>query len=534
MKSKETGEATTKKGLRGRQKTLLVAVLGVATLCYLVTNPIQDWGEIAYRMVWLVLTGVALGIIYYVYHNRQELNLRRIVMMMLLIIAQILLNTGMNALRIALPWELTYGQLLLMLPYTLAPSLTAVMMGRRLGVFVAMCTSLFGLALLPLDCPTVIVADYLVISMLAGYISAVLCSRVRKREEILYSGFITGAIVLISAVALGSFRDNGLATTHEGFNLSWFAGEAAIALCVGFLVAVFVSGIMPIFEKIFNISTHITWLEWSDQNHPILRRLMLEAPATHNHCFYVQQLAERAAEAIGADATRAGVCGLYHDIGKLRNPGFFAENIPDQNRSPHNDLTPEASARIIIQHVQDGVELAREYNLNKRIIDVIREHHGTSTPYFFYSKALDKYKEAKAKFDEGLIDTCPDPVDKTLFSYKGPVPQTRESGIVSMADAVESAVRSLVYPSEQDIREKIHSIIKGRILDGHLQDSQLTLGDIAKIEESFFTTLRALNHKRIAYPKPMEDDAANRIDQERKEQNAGSQEATESNAKSAS
>ena len=535
LRQKEPGGAGSKPALSGRQKMLVVAVLGVAALCYLETNPSQDWGEIAYRMTWLVLTGVSMGLVYFVYHDRQELTVRRSAMMVLFIVGQVLLNTGLNAMREFLPWELSYGQLLLLLPYALAPGIVAVMLGRRLGVYAATCTSLFGLALLPLDCPTVIMADYLVISMLAGYLSALLCSRVRKREQILYAGFATGGSVLVAAVALGCFRDNGLISIREGFNMYWLAGEAAMALGVGFLVAVFVGGLMPLLEKLFNISTHITWLEWADMNHPVLKRLQLEAPSTFHHSLCVKNLAEAAAEAIGADATRAGVCGLYHDIGKLRNPSYFAENIPDQRFSPHNDLTPEASARIIIQHVQEGVELAREYKLNPRIINVIREHHGTSTAYFFHRKATDRYEEEKAKFEEGLIDTCPEPVDKAIFTYKGPVPQTRESGIVSMADAVESATRSLVNPSEQDIRSMIDGIFKGRILDGHLQDCQLTLGDIAKMKEAFFTTLRTTNHNRIAYPKPKDEEAEERLEKEREAQEGrGSKGAVEGNAKAAS
>lgn len=512
---------------------LLIAVLGVAALCYLVTNPVQDMGEVAYRMTWLVLTGVALAIVYCVHHNRQELTVRRSLLVMLLILAQISLNHGLSGLRDMFSGDMTYGQLLLVLPYGLAPSITAVMLGRRLAVFVALCTSLFGMALMPLDCPVVIIADYLVISLLAGFISAIICSSVRKREHILYAGFATGGAVFIAAIALGCFRENGLAALRDGFNFTWFATEAAAALGTSFLVSVFIGGLMPLLEKLFNVSTHITWLEWADMNHPVLKKLQITAPGTFHHSLYVQRLAEAAAEAIGADVTRAGVCGLYHDIGKLRNPQFFAENIADQHFSPHNELTPEASARIITQHVQDGVEIAREYNLNSRIINVIREHHGTSTAYFFYRKAMDNYEEAKAKFDEGLIDTCPEPVDKSIFSYKGPVPQTRESGIVSMADAVESATRSLINPSEADIRSMIDGIFKGRILDGHLQDCQITLGDIAKMKEAFFTTLRTMNHNRIAYPKPKPEGAESLLVEERKKESAP-QPAAEGSAKASS
>lgn len=485
-----------------RQRMLLVAVLGVLLLCYLVVGPGQSIGEAAYRMTWLVLSGVALTIFYSVDHTRQELNMGRSVLVMTLICAQIGLIHAFNNIREMLPWQVTYGQMLLALPYALAPGITSAMLGRRLGVFTALCTSLFGLALMPPDCPRVIMQDFFVISLLAGLISALLCSRVHKREHILYAGFATGAVILVSTIALGCFQDNGLATLRGGFDPTSFLLETLVAFGVSFLVSVFIGGFMPLLESLFNISTHITWLEWADMNHPVLKKLQMTAPGTFHHSLYVQRLAEAAAEAIGADVTRAGVCGLYHDIGKLKNPQYFTENIGNQAISPHNELTPEVSARIIIQHVQDGVDLAREYKLNSRIIAAIREHHGTLSTYFFYRKAMDRYKEEKAKFDAGSIDTCPEEVDKAVFSYKGPIPQTRESGIVSMADAVESAARSLTNPTEQDIRELVEKIFRDRILDGHLQDCQITLGDIEKMKESFLTTLRTMNHNRIAYPKP--------------------------------
>lgn len=488
------------------QKILIIGVAGVLVLGYMSAHPVQEVGMGAYRVAWLALCSLALGMVYYVGHSRQDLNVRRTILLMLLIISQLALYHGLTSLREILPGDFSYGQMLLVLPYAFAPALTAVLLGRKLGIFVASCTSLFGMALMPLDCPARIIADYLIISMTTGYLSAILCHRVRKREHIVFSGFVSGAVVFVASIILGCFRDNGLASVREGFDLAWFASEAGAAFGSSFLVAVFVGGLVPILEKAFNISTHITWLEWADMNNPLLRRLQIEAPGTFHHCLYVQRLAEAAAEAVGADATRAGVCALYHDIGKLTNPGYFIENMPNQDNSPHHDLTPEASARVIIAHVQDGVDLANKYELNSRIIDVIKEHHGDSRAGCFYDVAKAKYQADKTKFDEGSIDTCPEPVNEELFKYKGPVPQTRESGIVSMADAVESAVRALNTPSKEEIRAKIDKLIELRILNGHLKDSQLTLGDIEKIKNSFFSTLCSMNHNRIAYPESKNDE----------------------------
>ena len=194
---------------------LLLGVLGVATLCCLVTSSVQDMTEGAYRMTWLVLVGVALAIVYSVNHSRRELNLVRWVLLIMLVVAQIAVNHCFFLIREYLPGSITMGQMLLVLPYALAPGITAVMLGRKQGVFVALCTALFGMALMPADCSGIILSDYLVISLLAGLISAVLGSRVHKREQILYGGFVTGASVFVAAVALGCFRGNGL-TTLEG------------------------------------------------------------------------------------------------------------------------------------------------------------------------------------------------------------------------------------------------------------------------------------------------------------------------------
>ncbi len=492
-------------GLTAWQKLLLIAVLGAMVLGYIVTDPRQSMEEIGYRLAWLALTGVGLSFLYSVYHKKAELNVQRSALLMLLIVVQIMI---INWLQDLLPIEIgrysvTNGQLLLALPYALAPGMTAVMLGKKLGVFATLCTTLVGMALMPADFT---MANYVVLSLMAGLISALLCDRVARREKILYAGFVTGAAVFVAAVALGCFRGSGLYTLHDGFHVGGFAAEAAVALGVNFVVSVVVGGLMPLMERLFNISTHITWLEWSDMNHPILKKLQMTAPGTFHHSLYVQRLAEAAAEAVGADVTRAGVCGLYHDIGKLNNPQFFTENIGNQAFSPHNDLTAEGSARIIIQHVKDGVDIARKYKLNSRIISAIREHHGKLLTFYFYRKAMDRYVEEKKKFDEGLIDTCPEEVSRAVFTYEGPIPQTRESGIVSMADAVESATRSLVNPTEEERRSIIDKIFRERILDGHLRDCQLTLGDLDKIKESFLTTLSTMNHNRIAYPPPASQD----------------------------
>lgn len=498
------------------RKLLLMGVLSVGTMGFMVAYTAADIHVAVFRMAWLFFAALSLIIFYLVTLKGQDLDLRRLLLCTLIILGQMGLMLCLDEVQQHFE-QFTRGQLLLVLPYMLAPTAASIMVGRGLGIFMALSGTFFGVVLFPLDCEPVILADYFVVSFLTGVISAAFSGRVRNREQILYTGLVAGLVTYVVTLTLGCLNNNGLATMRAGFDATWLAIELAMAVGVNFLVAVLINGVMPMLEKIFNISTHITWLEWADMNHPLLRKLQIAAPGTFHHSLYVQRLSEAAAEAIGADVTRAGVCGLYHDVGKINNPQYFAENIADQSQSPHADLTPEASARIITAHVTDGVELAREYKLNKRIISAIREHHGVTTAYFFYRKAMDCFEEEQKRFDEGLSDSEPDPVDKSIFTYKGPIPATRESGIVSMADAVESAVRSLHHPTEEDMRTMIDGIFKGRILDGHLQDCGLTLGEIAKMKESFFLTLRTMNHNRMAYPKPAAADATETLSEQRQE-----------------
>ncbi len=486
----------------------LTVLVGMVILCFMASSLATDAADATYRMVWLAMATLASVVLCCANCPPRKASLRRVALVVSAVVLQMLTMRGIFLLWQAVNFGGSPGQLLLVLPYMLAPTVASVLVGRQLGVLVAVCASLFGMSMLPPQYAMAELSNYVVISLLAGGVSAALASRVHKREQILYAGFAAGTVVFVAAFALGCQGEAELNSMRDGFDIRWFAIEFVATVGLNFLVAVILNGSMPMLERVFNISTPITWLEWADMNHPVLRKLSMAAPGTFHHSLMVQRLAEAGAEAVGADVTRAGVCALYHDVGKLRNPQYFSENLGNQSFSPHNELTPEGSARVITAHVSDGVEIAQKYKLNRRIVDVIREHHGVSTAYFFYRKALDLYNEAKQRFEDGLTDTCPTEVDKSVFTYKGPIPQTRESGIVSLADAVESATRSLQHPSEEDIRNMIDGIIKGRILDGHLQDCGLTLGDIARLKESFIATIRTMGHSRVAYPRPAALDPA--------------------------
>ncbi len=385
--------------------------------------------------------------------------------------------------------------MILLVPYTLAPIIVSVLLGKAMGTFTAVCGTLFGRILLP-NPPPVSPLNYICLSLLTGLIGVVLTGNLRKREQILSTGFFVGIVTFAAAFCLGA-----LGSGDEWFrarNLAWDIGSA---IGMSFFVSVFIGGILPLLEHMFHISTPITWQEQGDMNLPLLKDLQLHAPGTFHHSVIVSLLASNAAKAIGANSMQCNVAALYHDIGKTKYPQYFAENIPNSAASPHSELTPDMSAKLIIGHVAEGVELAKKHNLGPSIISIIKEHHGRSLAYYFYRQALDKFEAAMKDFEAGLIDTKPAPVDDEQFRYPGPSPQSREAGIVSLADIVESATRSLKNPSAEEMANKVDELIRERLLSGHLDERNLTLGDIRKVRDSFLETLKTMAHNRPEYPK---------------------------------
>jgi putative nucleotidyltransferase with HDIG domain len=279
-----------------------------------------------------------------------------------------------------------------------------------------------------------------------------------------------------------------------------------MALSTGLLTGLFVGGILPLLEGVFGLTTEISWLELSDLNHPLLRRMQLEAPGTFHHSLIVASLAESAAEAIGANAVMSRVCSYFHDIGKLSKPEYFIENQGGVN--PHDELTPTMSALIIVAHVKEGVDLAIKTKLNSKILEVIQEHHGDSLVYYFYRKAQEKLQKEQVERQRGESPSDDLPkMDEKSFRYPGPIPQSKESGIVSLADAIESASRAMSKPTPSRIKGLVDEIVFNRIKDGQLDDCGLTMSELKKIREVFSKTLRSVLHSRIEYPKGRSEDA---------------------------
>ena len=382
----------------------------------------------------------------------------------------------------------------LAVPYAFAPLVLSVLLGKNHGIYAATFVSLWGaLVYKGLD-PT-----FLVISLITGFIAVFVTLEVRRRNQLVRAGFFVGlstwTLTLIFGL-IGPILWESLGATHWRM-IGW---QSVVAVGSGVITAFMVSGALPLFESAFRITTNISWLELADLNHPLLKRLVIEAPGTYHHSLVVANLAEAAAETIGANPARCRVCSYFHDIGKLVKPDYFTENMR-RDRNPHDELAPTMSALIIIAHVKEGVDLALKHNLNQEIIDVIQQHHGTSLVFFFYKRALQQQEDARAggKIMNIRDEDIPE-VREESFRYSGPRAQTKEAAIISLADSIESASRSLEKVTPQKVDQLVTDIIEKRLLDGQLKECDLTMTDLEEVAESFKRTLQSMMHSRVAYP----------------------------------
>ena len=300
--------------------------------------------------------------------------------------------------------------------------------------------------------------------------------RVEGRRQLVESIFIlAGTYILIITIVdllhLKSFSD---ILSH------WPYG-----IIMGIFAPIITYGLLPLIESIFNLTTDYSLLELSNLNPPVLKRLSLEAPGTYHHSIIVGNLAEAAAQALGANSLLARVGSYYHDIGKLEKAEYFIENqLVD--KSPHDKLVPRMSALILKNHVKRGIEIANEYKIPEAVKDIVEQHHGTNSMKFFYEKALEK-------------SSVDDDVSVEDYSYPGPKPQTKEAAIVMLADTIEAATKTMKKFTHSRLKGMIDRLIDERFNDGQLDESPLTLKDLQKIKESFLTILAGTFHTRIDY-----------------------------------
>jgi putative nucleotidyltransferase with HDIG domain len=314
--------------------------------------------------------------------------------------------------------------------------------------------------------------------------AVLLLDEVRTRSKLIEVSGFAGCVTFVIACAVGMMGGEPWPFVLVG--AVWAGG---FALLVGFIV----QGFLPLIERSFNIATSMTLLEWCDASKPLLRRLAMNAPGTYNHALQLGTMCEAAAESIGANGLLARVGAYYHDIGKTNKPEYFVENHAEAAHK-HEKLSPEMSLLILFGHVKDGIEMAREYNLPKVLHEFIDTHHGTTVAQFFYHAATQKRRENE-----------PEP-DETQFRYPGPRPHSKEAGILMIADAAESSVRAMTDPTTKQIETQVHRIVTSRLADGQLDECELTLTEVHRIEQSLVKSLLGFYHARIAYPKMDHDE----------------------------
>ena len=305
-------------------------------------------------------------------------------------------------------------------------------------------------------------------------------STYRERAALLRAGLVVGGAgavtTLVIEILQGTLEPLGRSLYAAG--LAFLGGAVGVGLLISFA--------LPMFEGLFNVLTDIRLLELSNVNSPLISQLAVRAPGSYNHSLVVATLAEEAAKAIRANSLLCRVAAFYHDIGKIKKPEYYVENMRGSN--PHDRLAPSMSALIIASHVKDGVQLAREAGLPQQIIDIIPEHHGTRLMSFFYERA------------RKTADPALGPVKEEDYRYPGPKPQTKEAAIFMLADGVEAAARTLDPPTPNHLRELIERISNAIVLDGQLDQCDMTFADLHRIQEAFLRTLVAFHHQRVDYP----------------------------------
>jgi putative nucleotidyltransferase with HDIG domain len=321
--------------------------------------------------------------------------------------------------------------------------------------------------------------DSLVVILGTLAVGLLFLGRIRSRSKLIKIGFTAGLAAALLTLGVGVMDEQPLAKPL----VSLAARNGIWSIATAFLI----TGLLPFIEKRFGVLTDISLLEIGDVRHPLLQELVRRAPGTYNHSINVASLAEHAAEAIGANSLLVRVGAYFHDIGKMFKPGYFIENQQDQvNR--HDSLVPTMSTLIIIAHVKDGADLARQHHLPEPIIDFIEQHHGTTLVEYFYHRASEK------------SDGNGEPVPEASYRYPGPKPQTKEAGVLMLADAAEGACRVLVEPNPARIRDLAHEIVMKRLHDGQFDECGLNLCELRTIEDSLVKSLTAVYHGRLKYP----------------------------------
>ncbi len=429
----------------------------------------RSWAQMAVRggaVVALILALFALASAYAVYREpRLTFNLGRMTSVLAMLVATVALSRWASL----DPWRAE------LVPMVLFGQTLAIAYRKELALMLAAIAAVVLALALGHGLPVLLL-------LLGVTVTAVVqLGRIRNRPKLIYVGIVAGVAAFPLTIGLAVLDNQPLGRavwTTAGCNALW-------TVAAGFVM----TGILPFVEKAFGVLTDMSLLELGDVSHPLLQQLVQRAPATYNHSITVGSIAEAAAEAIGARGLLVRVGAYYHDVGKMLKPGYFIENqAPANNR--HEALVPAMSTLVIIAHIKDGSDLARQHGLPQPIIDFIEQHHGTTLVEYFFGRANEQIQS----------DPNGGSVDESLYRYPGPKPQTKEASVLMLADAVESASRSLVDPAPARIASLVREIAERKLDDGQFDESGLTLRELRTIEDSVSKSLIANYHGRVKYP----------------------------------
>lgn len=359
-----------------------------------------------------------------------------------------------------------------LIPFACAPMMMTLLFNYKIAIVLSTLNIIIISAVNGFD------VQVIILGIVSSILGAALLRRMQQRNELLYSTVYIAVISAILSLSTGILVSS---------NFSDVLLKGGITIAGGLLSGVFALGILPFLEGTFNEVTSLKLLELSNPNNPLLKKLLMEAPGTYHHSMLVANLAEMAADVVGANSVITRIGSYFHDVGKIERPYFFGENQMGGD-NPHNNIPPNLSTMIIKSHVNDGLELAKKYKLPKVIQDIIVEHHGKTLVKYFYYTMKNNAED-------------PDEIREADYMYEGPIPSSKEAAIVMLSDSVEAAVRSIKEPNKEKINEMVNFIVDDKLSSGQLNNCNLTLKDIEKIRECFCTVLNGIYHQRIEYPK---------------------------------
>lgn len=361
---------------------------------------------------------------------------------------------------------------LFLIPIACSPILMSVFLDSKVSIIINLLNLLLVSVIVGFN-PQIIL-----IGIISIIIVAALLKKVNQRNDILYTTMYLSISVAVVVLSSGILLSN---------NINKILIDMTLSVLGAIISGILAIGLLPFLEYTFSLVTNMKLLELSNPNSPLLKRLLMEAPGTYHHSIMVANLAEVAAEEIGANTMLTRVGAYYHDAGKIKRPFFFGENQLG-GVNPHNKISPSLSASIIISHVKDGLELAKEYDIPSAVSDMMIQHHGTTLVKYFYYTLKNSSDNPESVKEEG-------------FTYPGPKPQSREAAIIMMADSVEAAVRSIQEPTVEKIENMVNNIIKDKLDSGQLSECELTFRDLETIKSCFLKVLKGIYHSRIEYPK---------------------------------